>query len=422
MLTKIIKRSLFKEIKEHLKEKEITIVVGPRQAGKTTLMKELLKQIKTEGIKTLFLNFDYENDKIHLKTQEALLNKIRLEFGDDKGYVFIDEIQRKKNAGLFLKGLYDLDLPYKFIVSGSGSLELKEKIQESLAGRKRLFELTTVNFFEFADFKTDYAYSDRLFEFFSVEKERTKFLLEEYLSYGGYPRVILKDTIAAKTEVISEIFESVVEKDIAGFLDIRRPEAFSLMIKILSTQTGRLLKYSELAKQTGVSFPIIKKYLWYAEKTFLIRSLPPFFSNKQKEILKSPVVYFGDLGMRNFCAGLFGSPAVLSNDGGFVFQNLIANILHDSLIPPQTLHFWRTNTGAEVDFVVNSGREFIPVEAKFSDLKKIELTRSIRNFMEKYRPGSAYIVNRSFAEMGGKDDLPAQAIPFWKTGGIPEKS
>ena len=420
MLNNHIKRSLFRELKKHLEEEEITIIVGPRQAGKTTLMKELLEYVRSQGAKTLFINLDYEKDKTYLETQDSLLDKLRLEFGREKGYVFIDEIQRKKNAGLFLKGIYDLGAPYKFIVSGSGSLELKENIHESLAGRKRLFELTTVNFFEFADFKTDYAYSDRLFEFFSVEKERTKALLEEYLNYGGYPRVILSETIISKTQVINEIFSSVIERDIAGFLNAGRPEAFSAMIKILSSQTGRLLKYSELAKQAGVSLPIIKKYLWYAEKTFIIRLIRPFFSNKQKEILKSPAPYFYDLGMRNFCLGLFGNPAVLANEGGFVFQNLVANILYDNLIPPQALRFWRTNTGAEVDFVIDGGRGVVPVEAKFTDLKKMEITRSLRNFMDKYRPRSAYVVNRSFAITSRAENSSIQVLPFWKIVDIPK--
>ncbi len=113
--------------------------------------------------------------KDFFSTQEKLLNKIRLELGTEKGFVFIDEIQRKENAGLFLKGIYDMGLPYKFIISGSGSIELKEKIHESLAGRKRLFELSTVTFMEFVDFRTDYHYSNRISEFFNIETPKTLF-------------------------------------------------------------------------------------------------------------------------------------------------------------------------------------------------------------------------------------------------------
>ncbi len=129
-----------------------------------------------------------------MSSQGAPLQKIHLELGKDGGVIFIDEIQRKENAGLFLKGLYDQDLPWKFVVSGSGSIELKEKISESLAGRKRMFELSTVSFGEFLDFKTGYRYTDKLREFFRSEPTKTDQLFREYLMYGGYPRVILAGT------------------------------------------------------------------------------------------------------------------------------------------------------------------------------------------------------------------------------------
>jgi len=405
-----IKRLLFEDLKAHINDKEISIIVGPRQVGKTTLMKELISHIQKTGGKTIFLNLDYESDKIHLESQDSLINRLRLEFGANRGYVFIDEIQRKKNAGLFLKGIYDLDLPYKLIVSGSGSLELKESIHESLAGRKRMFELRPVDFFEFVNFRTDYVYADRLREFLAVEKSKVSGFLEEYINYGGYPKVILAATAAEKAQVIEEIFSSVIERDIAGLLNINRPDAFSLMIKILASQTGRLVKYSELAKQVGISSSVVKKYLWFAEKTFIVYILSPFFSNKQKEILKSPVPYFCDIGMRNFAVGQFGS---VSMDAGFVFQNLIAGMLQSRIEPIQTLHFWRTTNGAEVDFVISGPNGNIPVEVKYSDMTSVEVTRSFRSYIEEYHPKTAYIVNKSFSGSLDIRGTRVIAIPFY---------
>jgi len=149
----VIKRELFDQIKKHLEDEEIILIVGPRQVGKTTLMKGLEEDLKSRGEKTLFLNLDLDTDRPAFESQSKLLQRITYNVGKEKGYVFIDEIQRKENAGLFLKGIYDMKLPYKFIVSGSGSIELKEKIHESLAGRKRLFEMTPVTFEEFVEFK-----------------------------------------------------------------------------------------------------------------------------------------------------------------------------------------------------------------------------------------------------------------------------
>src|SRR3990167_4947969 len=183
----MIKRTVFNELKEHLKQKEMTLITGPRQAGKTTLMLMLKEFLDKGGEKTVFLNLDIESDKHFFDSQENLVRKIRLEIGKSKGYVFIDEIQRKENAGLFLKGIFDMNLPYKFILSGSGSLELKEKIHESLAGRKRIFELGTISFQEFVNFKTDYVYEDRVSEFMNLHAAKTRAFFEEYANFGGYP-------------------------------------------------------------------------------------------------------------------------------------------------------------------------------------------------------------------------------------------
>ena len=199
-----IRRRLIPALAGHLDHPEITMLIGPRQSGKTTILKQLEVKLRAGGRKTLWLNLDFEDAFHNVSSQSALLQKIHLELGSSGGVVFIDEIQRKENAGLFLKGLYDQSPPCKIVVSGSVSIELKEKISESLAGRKRMFELSTVSFGEFADFKTGYRYTDRLKEFFRAEPLKTDQLLREYLMYGGYPRVILADTHQEKLSVINE--------------------------------------------------------------------------------------------------------------------------------------------------------------------------------------------------------------------------
>ena len=245
----------------------MTLIIGLRQVGKTTLMKSLKKLVEQDGKKTLFLNYDNETDRSFFNKQENLLSKIKLEFGENSGYVFIDKIQRKEDAGLFLKGLYDLGLPYKFIISGSGSLELKEKIHESLAGRKKIFEVQPISFDEFVDFKTDYKYSGRLIDFFRLESVKVELLLLEYLNFGGYPRVIIEPTEAGKRGLIDEIYKSYLERDINFLLKLDKSEAFVRMIKLLANQIGKLVNYSELAVGSSISVATIRKYLWYAEKT-----------------------------------------------------------------------------------------------------------------------------------------------------------
>jgi len=409
----MIKRRLFQDLKNHSAAREISLIIGPRQVGKTTLMKELENHLKQQGERTIFLNLDFETDKPFFASQESLVRKLDLELGKKPGFVFIDEIQRKENAGLFLKGIYDLNLPYKFIASGSGSLELKEKIHESLAGRKRLFKLNPIGFGEFSDFKTEYRYSEKLNDFFAVEQKRGLHLFSDYLNFGGYPRVILEEKLSEKIRTIDEIFRSYIEKDIAYLLGIERSDVFGSLIKILASQCGQILKYSKLAKEAGVSVSTLKNYLWYAEKTFSIRTITPFFRNKRKEITKSPMVYFYDLGLRNFAIGLFGN-LNQPNQLGFVFQNFVANELAERIsFTSRELHFWRTLDKAEVDFVISEGEAVMPIEAKYARLKKPELSRSLRNFINRYQPAEARVINLSLREKVKVGKTAVRFVPFY---------
>jgi hypothetical protein len=410
----MIQRVLLEELKQHLAQKEISLIVGPRQAGKTTLMLLLKDYLQGQKKNTLFLSLDFESDKRFFSSQRDLLNKIQLEIGKNKGYVFIDEIQRKEDAGLFLKGIYDLNLPYKFIVSGSGSMELKEKIHESLVGRKRVFELNTISFEEFVNFRTDYHYKERLSDFFTIDKDRTKELLMEYLNFGGYPRVILETELKEKIKIIDEIYHSYLEKDISYLLKVEKTEAFTSLIRILSTQIGNLVNYSELSSTLGISLKTIKNYLWYAEKTFIIQRITPYFKNIRKEISKSPVIYFYDLGLRNYAYGLFGN-LYIASETGFLFQNFILNILKEKLrLSSGEVHFWRTKDRAEVDFVIELGKNIIPVEVKFKKLNKPEIGRSMKNFISRYRPHTSWIINLQLKETVKIDRTEVEFFPFYE--------
>ncbi len=392
----MIKRKLFSDLVNHLNQKEISIIIGPRQSGKTTLMDMLREHLDKKGERTLYLNLDIEWDRPHFESQSALLRKIELELGKGRSYVFIDEIQQKENAGLFLKGLFDLKLPYKFIVSGSGSLELKEKIHESLVGRKRLFELTTITFDEFVHHKTGYKYKGNLAVFLEIEKDKTHQLLMEYMNFGGYPRVVLASEQTEKIRIIDEIYRSVLEKDIAYLLKVDKTEAFSALIKVLSSQIGNLINYSELSSTVNISYQTVKKYLWYSQKTFLLDIISPYARNVRKEITKSPVPYFWDLGLRNYALGIFGHLGSPS-ECGFIFENLVFLLLREKIrIEATKLNFWRTKDKAEVDFILERGRNVVPIEVKYKSLKKQEISRSFRSFIEKYSPDKAYIVNLDY--------------------------
>lgn len=392
----MIKRNLLQQLKAHLSQKEISLIIGPRQCGKTTLMTLLEAYLSEKGQRTLFLSLDFESDQPHFVSQAALISKLRLELGDRGGYVFIDEIQRRENAGLFLKGLYDLDLPYKFVVSGSGSLELKEKIHESLAGRKRLFELSTISFEEFVNFRTEYRYIDRLHNFFRTEREKLQDLRNEYLNFGGYPRVVLDVELQEKIRTIDEIYRSYLERDIAYLMKVEKLDAFRSLVTILASQIGQLINFSELSSLLGINSATLKKYYYFLKKTFIIHEVTPYYTNIKKEIKKSPICYFFDIGLRNYATGLFGNINT-HEQAGFLFENIVFNILKDRCIfTPVRINFWRTKDGAEVDFVLNTGLAVLPVEVKYKKFRKPAVSRSLRSFINKYSPKEAWIINLDF--------------------------
>ena len=152
-----------------------------------TLLRLTIGELQSRGERAVFLSLDFEYDRPYFSPQQSLIKKLELEIGINKGFVFIDEIQKKENAGLFLKGIQDLDLTYKLIASGSGSVDLKARVKESMVGRKRVYELYPVSLTEFVNFKTDYQYENKPVDFFSVEGLRLDSILSEYLHFGGYP-------------------------------------------------------------------------------------------------------------------------------------------------------------------------------------------------------------------------------------------
>lgn len=412
----MIKRKIFSQLQEHLLSDQMTIITGPRQVGKTYLMSELQKQLQDQGKKTIWLNLDNEEDKQKFTSQGNLLAYIELQVGNDKATVFIDEIQRKENAGLFLKGIFDMNTPYKFVVSGSGSLELKAKISESMAGRKQLFMVDPVSFEEFVNFKTNYQYEDRLLDFFKIEEGKTARLLTEYMVFGGYPRVILAETGDLKQNQMQEIYRSYVDRDIHDLLHLEKTDAFNNLLKILASQIGSLVNISELAGAVGIDVKTIKHYLFYLEQTFLIKKVTPFFRNTRSEVTKAPIYYFIDIGLRNWLLGLFGLPEIPISISGHLFENLVFNILKSQTeLSPTQIHFWRTKDQAEVDFILEKGLEVIPIEVKYTKSSKLEIPRSIRSFITRYKPINAYIVNNGNEESSEKvENTNVQFLPYYK--------
>lgn len=370
-------RDLTFKLENYLNEEEILLIIGARQVGKTTVLYQIKDILKNQKQPCYFLNLedpDYlslinQSPKNLLKIYPFDLNK--------KNFLFIDEIQYLNNPSNFLKYIFDeYKGKIKIIASGSSAFYLDRKFKDSLAGRKRIFYLYSLSFKEFLRFRNEGELSKRDFQNLSLsEKEKISIYYQEYLSYGGYPRVVLAPS-EEKIEVLRDIAHSYIKKDIyeAG---IRQDEVFYKLFKILAAQIGNLVNSSEMASTLGVSKTSIDNYLYIMQKSFHIGLVKPFFKNVRKELTKMPKVYFLDLGLRNFFKGDFNLYQA-REDKGCLLENALFRQLfeeHDR----EEIRFWRTIQKKEIDFVVEDG---IALEVK-SQIKSLKL-KDYKLFLESY--------------------------------------
>lgn len=417
----LIKRDQLAEIEAHLPAAEITMLVGPRQVGKTTILDFLRGKLSGQGAKIISYNLDLESDFSLFRDQQNLIEHIRAQLSNEtKTYVFIDEIQRKENAGLFLKGIFDLKMPVKWVVTGSGSLELKEKIHESLAGRKRVFEILPISFDEFLKYKWAIDDIGKVTRLAALEKDKAFGYLLEYLNYGGYPNVVVQDNVEEKVKILQEIHNSFLVRDISVVLNLKKTEPIFTLLQVLSDRIGQKIQYNNIASMCGVSVATLKNYLWYLEKMFIIDKVSGFVRNKTKEISKSPVYYFKDLGLRNYILNLNGNIRLYSS--GFIFENFILHLLKE-MVKNTTFQvkFWQTKDKAEVDFVVDKFYSVLPVEVKFQRLSKLTVPKSLQSFLKKYSTEEAWIINLSLKAAFQRENTKVKFISFeeligWKIG------
>ncbi len=385
-----VRRDLETELARLLKTKEIIAVVGPRQCGKTTLLQHFLSGLK----KVNALSFD------DIKQRELFENDIDsfIEL-NVKGYdyLFIDEVQYVKEGGRQLKYLYDTQ-NIKILLSGSSAPEISIQSLQYLVGRIFILKLYPFSFREFVrakDAKLETVYAKG--EYGEQILARLNALLDEYLLYGSYPRVVLANDVEEKQTVLRNLFNTYLLREIKEILGLTQSEKLLTLLKALSLQIGNLLNYSELSNLTGFSYAELKQYLTILENTFVISLVRPYYTNKRTELVKTPKVYFIDMGFRNSCIDNF---ALERTDLGAMHENSVFAECHKQ---GNKLHYWRTKSGAEVDFILN---DKTPVEVK-QVLREAKLTRSFRSFLQTYKPDEAYVVSRNFSgERDGVRFLP----------------
>jgi predicted AAA+ superfamily ATPase len=394
-----IKRDIEQEINKYLDTKEIIAVIGARQCGKTTLINNILSNPKNKGKKISSLSFDNVKDLTLFENDiDSFIDLYVKEFD----ILFIDEVQYSKDSGKKLKYIYD-NFKIKIFISGSSAAEISIHSLKYLVGRIFTFTLYPFSFNEFIKAKDEKL--SKLYNKGNYKNEITQRLnkhLQEFILYGGYPRVVLSKTLEEKRKVLEGIYNTYLLKEIKEILDLSNDYSLIKLLKALSMQVGNIINYSELSNLTEFSYSDLKKYLNILEKTYICKLLVPFYTNKRVELVKSPKVYFFDLGFRNICLDNFSKERT---DIGSMYENFIFS----EIIKNNTnVKFWNTKSKAEVDFIIEKQNKITPVEIK-STLNKTIITKSYYSFIDKYKIKEGYILSLNFE---GKKETKNQKIIF----------
>jgi predicted AAA+ superfamily ATPase len=368
-----------------------TILIGPRQAGKTTLGKYLCQQLITQNrySELLYLNCDLLSIREWLESP-LFISEAMKQFNLKAPIIFIDEVQRLQTPGLLLKTIADLRLPIKMIASGSSQLEMKSKVQEHLTGRNFSSIVLPLSFLEW-DAKTQ---------------------IDNLLRYGAYPRVV--DSIS-KELILSALYQDYVNKDIIEILKLSQPDIFQKLLSLLAHSSGQLVNYNQFSKDCQVSVTTIKNYLSIAQQTFIIFMVTPFVGNKRAELTTNPIFYFIDNGFRNFALRDFNiSPQ--RSDIGLLVQSLIFQEIYKYISQHflnYNIHYWRTKSGAEVDFVLyKNENDFLPIEVKYQNMSDFKISRSFRSFLQAYMPSQGVIITKNFIGTAEFENVTVHFIPL----------
>ncbi len=388
------KRALEKKIEKLWNEKEIIIIKGPRQAGKTTLMK--------------YLNEKYGGSYYTLEDDDVLRTFDRNpELLVDNETIFIDEVQLSEFAGKKIKRLYDkFEGNVKFVMSGSGAFDIAREVGASLVGRAFFLTLLPLSFEEFLSWNDEFGFkllNENKKNFLRFIKEgRDIFPIggweglrefaNEYMIWGGYPAVVLSKDREIKREKLKGIVDLTIERDLVRLFSLQDIGRMKKFVKTLSSLTGRLLNFSNL----GVDFKTAEKYIGVLEHSQIISLIEPFYKNERTVLKKAKKLYFYDLGFRNAILNNFTDIESRENSG-FLIENFVMR----QLIENFEIRYWRTTGKTEVDFVIEA--PVFGMEVKSAFTRKV---RGLKSFIKKYNSKGMVLCDRF-----SKEEI--LYYPFW---------
>ncbi len=362
------------------------LIVGCRQSGKSTM---IWHRIRRFAPNILFLNMEDPLLRSGLTAPVELAELMRETYPFVE-VLFIDEIQHMEEAGLFVKGLIDSRMGIPVWVGGSSSYDLRSRTRESLSGRairKRLLPFSATELLDHATPSNP------------VEKRHLhERIVSRQLVFGSYPAVYLAEDQTERIMLLSDLAEALILRDASDLFKIKRVDAFRKLLSLLAGQIGNLLNLSELASVCNVDVGTVSSYIEILEESHIVKKTLPFAEGKRREITGTPKVYFIDNGIRNQLLNAFSTQIEIRPDKGQLFENWAFGEITKALGIQDSLKFWRSKSGAEVDFVIEHGGGIFPVEVKFASLKKPEISRSMRSFIDAYRPEEFVLLNMALEE------------------------
>jgi uncharacterized protein len=359
-------------IKDKLYKGKVIIVIGPRQVGKTTLINEILKSEN-------FLFLDGDDPTIRELLNSPNTEQLRGILGNYP-LVFVDEAQRIKDIGITLKIIHDRFNDVQVLVSGSSSFELSGLTQEPLTGRKWTCFLYPISWEEW----------EQHAGFVRAEQS-----LEERLIFGMYPEILTN--VAEQKELLLELSESYLYKDIFSLGLIKKPDAIHRLLQALAYQVGNEVSFNELSNLLKIDVKTVISYIELLEQAFVIFRLGTFSRNLRNEIKTNKKIYFYDNGVRNALINNF-SPVSLRNDIGALWENFLISERMKFLEYHQLnreIFFWRTKFQQEVDFVETFDGKVLGFEFKWNPKQKVNFPAS---FVESYKAETKVIHRDNFRE------------------------
>lgn len=362
----MFQRTIEQQIRDGLgKPGTALILYGPRQAGKTTLVKRLLENVPNA---VSFTGDDLYTQSLLAQHELEHLKRIV----GSAATIFIDEAQRIDNIGLTLKLLVD-HLPVTIIASGSASFELADRLNEPLTGRARTFHLHPLSWEELAE------------KYRMTAPDTT---LEEMLRYGMYPRVHTLESNQEKEEYLYNYINQYLYRDLLEFEQIKKPRKVVDLLVLLAHQIGKEVAVSELANSLGLSQKTVESYLDILEKMFVIINIRGFSRNLRKEVTKTSRWYFADIGLRNALIRSF-VPLSLRSDAGELFENwfVMERVKRAGNHRRFTgFYFWRTYDQREIDLVEDIDGQLTGFECKWSPKTR---GKAPKDWIEAY-PGAGF--------------------------------